>query len=86
MIENENKKLSEELSDEQLDQVSGGASQDMGWMDDGIPSHWAVTCANCGLQFFVRSNKDCPSCANKEVILTYNNNKPIYDSDRHGGY
>lgn len=82
MIENNNRNCAEELNDEALERVSGGASPDVGWMDDGIPSHWVVTCANCGLQFFVRSNKDCPSCANKEVLLTYDNAKSIYDSAR----
>ena len=83
MLENENRKPAEELNDNQLEQVVGGAS-DTGWMDDGIPSHWAVTCANCGLQFFVRNNRDCPSCANKEVYLTYNSSKPVFDADIRG--
>ena len=68
-----------EMSDDSLDQVTGGGSADTGWLDDGIPSHWPVTCAHCGLQFYVRNNSDCPSCAGKEVYLTYNSSKPIYD-------
>jgi len=35
------------------------------------------------MQFYVRSNKDCPSCANKEVNLTYDSTKPVYDADIH---
>ena len=85
MFEDMNKKLPEELNDNELDMVSGGAD-DTNWLgEDNVPRHWAVTCANCGLQFFVNTNVDCPSCANREVYLTYDSNKPIYDSNRHGG-
>lgn len=73
----------EELNDSQLEQAVGSASPDLGWLEDGLPSHWAVTCANCGMQFFVRINKDCPSCANKEVYMTYDSSKPVFDSDKH---
>ncbi len=79
-----NESFVEELDCEQLEQVVGGASPNVGWMEDGIPSHWAVTCAKCGLQFFIRSNKDCPSCANQEVYLTYDSAKPIFDADKRG--
>lgn len=73
----------EELNSVQLEQAVGGGSPDTGWLEDGIPSHWAVTCVNCGMQFFVRFNKDCPSCANTEVYLTYDQNKPVYDAEGH---
>jgi len=83
MCENQKKVQPEELDDNDLNQVVGGASPDTGWLEDRIPSHWAVTCTNCGMQFYVRSNKDCPSCANKEVNLTYDSSKPVYDADIH---
>ncbi len=85
MCKNSNKNLGEELTENQLEQVTGGDSHNVADLTDGVPGHWAVTCTRCGLQFFVRINRDCPSCANTEVYLTYDQNASIYDSDRHGG-
>lgn len=82
MSENKNRNIPETLDSDEMGQVVGGACSDTGWLDDHIPGHWAVTCANCGMQFFVRRNRDCPSCANKEVLLTYDSSKPIFDSEK----
>ena len=39
----------EELNSVQLEQAVGGGSPDTGWLEGGIPSHWAVACVNCGM-------------------------------------
>lgn len=68
------------ISDEELDAVSGGAS-DTAYLDESnLPGGWVVTCTKCGLQFTVHKNKDCPSCANTEVYMGYSTDKPIFES------
>jgi len=80
MREDPNKKAAERMDDSQLKQITGGASDSVYLNETNLPRGWVVTCSNCGLQFFINSNKDCPSCACTEVYMTYSNDKPIYDS------
>ena len=84
MAENESRNLPEELNDSELDQVAGGV-WDTEYLDESnLPRGWVVTCTKCGLQFTIHANKDCPSCANREVYMGYSNDKPIFDSAKWG--
>lgn len=71
MMDEMNKKvLPEELDDNDLDLVSGGASNEAYLDEDRIPLGWHVTCCDCGTVFQV-SHGACTKCGSKHVLMTY---------------
>ena len=81
----ENEKKIQELSDDLLDNVAGGASDTTALDEHNLPGGWVVTCSKCRLQFYVNRNKECPSCACKDVYMTSDSSKPIFDSTQWWG-
>ena len=70
MSNNTDKNLINELDDSQLDQVSGGAGNDVYLDEERIPLGWSVTCFDCRNVFQV-SHGACPKCGSKHVLMTY---------------
>lgn len=66
----ENKNLSQTLDDNELDKVSGGASDEAFLDEDRIPLGWSVTCFDCHTVFQV-SEGECPHCKSKHVLMTF---------------
>ncbi len=70
MYENEKNAPSEELDDNDLDLVTGGASNEAYLDEDRIPLGWSVTCFDCRTVFSV-SKGACPRCGSKHVQMTF---------------
>ena len=68
MSANENRLPSNELSDDQLDQVSGGMVDEVYLDEKNLPRGWWVTCFDCGRKFSVGEGK-CPSCGSWHVLM-----------------
>lgn len=66
----ENEKKIQELNDDDLDQIAGGASNEAFLDEDRIPLGWSVTCFDCRKVFQV-SHGACPKCGSKHVLMTY---------------
>lgn len=70
MSENENKNRPQTLDDSILDQVTGGAGDEVDLDEHRLPGGWLVTCCNCATVF--PANKGaCPNCGGKYVYMRY---------------
>jgi len=67
---NENRNLPEELDENELEQVAGGADNDAYLDEDRIPGGWTVSCFDCGARF-PAAHGECPRCGSKHVRMTY---------------
>ena len=67
-MNDEKKLISAELSDDDLDMVSGGASDTVCLSDHNLPYSWYVTCPHCTLGF-PAGEGECPSCGGVDVLL-----------------
>ena len=72
------KKPEVELSDDELEAVSGGLSDTVDLCEERMPLGWYVTCANCTLGFPV-SEGSCPSCGGTEVWHGTDRATVVYD-------
>lgn len=66
----ENEKKIQELNDDDLDQIAGGASDEVNLNEHRLPGGWHVTCCNCST-VFAAGNGACPKCGSKYVYMRY---------------
>jgi len=72
------KKPGGELSDDELDAVTGGASDTVDLSEERMPLGWYVTCCRCTMGFPV-SEGSCPVCGSTEVWHGTERSTVLYD-------
>ena len=70
-----------ELNDDELEAVTGGASDVVYLEEENLPGGWYVTCTNCKMGFPVCEGS-CPSCGSTEVQLGTANAIYLYDPSK----
>ena len=70
-----------ELSNADLEAVTGGASDTIYLNEENLPAGWYVTCPKCTLAFPV-SEGSCPVCGGMEVLHGTSSAVYIYDPNK----